>query len=191
MNDYILLTKAPSRLNLTAFSPVLTDLPMQTSTQVSELYEAQAVAANTFLEYALSVYSNHSGKDYKVCSSSCCQVYDPTKVTEEAIDATANIFYTSGGKSKTDIVMYKPSSTTYDYIWGAFFSSCSGNGTKDHSTQPALKAVSCTDIATGAGGHRYGLCQMGAALRAKNGDSASNILLYYYTDCRIISCTLK
>lgn len=27
--------------------------------------------------------------------SSCCQVYDPTKVTEEAIDATANIFYTS------------------------------------------------------------------------------------------------
>lgn len=62
---------------------------------------------------------------------------------------------------------------------------------KDHSTQPALKAVSCTDIATGAGGHRYGLCQMGAALRAKNGDSASNILLYYYTDCRIISCTLK
>nr|DAE11302.1 MAG TPA: hypothetical protein [Myoviridae sp. ctq9w2] len=29
MNDYILLTKAPSRLNLTAFSPVLTDLPMQ------------------------------------------------------------------------------------------------------------------------------------------------------------------
>ena len=48
--------------------------------------------------------------------------------------------------------MYKPSSTTYDYIWGAFFSSCSGNGTKDHSTQPALKAVSCTDIATGAGG---------------------------------------
>ena len=88
-------------------------------------------------------------------------------------------------------IMYKPSSTTYDYIWGAFFSSCSGNGTKDHSTQPALKAVSCTDIATGAGGHRYGLCQMGAALRAKNGDSASNILLYYYTDCRIISCTLK
>lgn len=38
---------------------------------------------------------------------------------------------------------------------------------------------------------KYGLCQMGAALRAKNGDSASNILLYYYTDCRIISCTLK
>lgn len=93
--------------------------------------------------------------------------------------------------SENNVSVSDPSSTTYDYIWGAFFSSCSGNGTKDHSTQPALKAVSCTDIATGAGGHRYGLCQMGAALRAKNGDSASNILLYYYTDCRIISRTLK
>ena len=65
--------------------------------------------------------------------------------------------------------MYKPSSTTYDYIWGAFFSSCSGNGTKDHSTQPALKAVSCTDIATGAGGHRYGLSSRPAASAGKIG----------------------
>lgn len=92
-----------------------------TSSQISELYHAQAVAANTFLEYAMSVYSNHRKTDYKVCSSSCCQVYDPTKVTEAAIDATASIFYTSGGVSKTDIVMYKSSSTSYDYIWGAFF----------------------------------------------------------------------
>ena len=162
-----------------------------TSAQISELYHAQAVAANTFLEYSLSVYSNHSSKDYKVCATSCCQVYDPTKVTEAAIDATANIFYTSGGKSKTDIVMYKPTSTTYDYIWGAFFSSCGGNGTKEHKTQPALKAVSCTDITSGAGGHRYGLCQMGAAQRAKDGKSASNILLYYYTGCNIVSCTIN
>lgn len=161
------------------------------SSQISELYRAQAVAANTFLEYAMSVYSNHRKTDYKVCSSSCCQVYDPTKVTEAAIDATATIFYTSGGVSKTDIVMYKPSSTSYDYIWGAFFSSCGGNGTRTHSSQPALKAVCCTDIAKGAGGHRYGLCQMGAANRAKSGNDASSILLYYYTDCAVTSCQLK
>ena len=59
--------------------------------------------------------------DYKVCSTACCQVYDPTKVTQVAIDATARIFYSSGGVVKTDIMMYKPSSTTYEYIWGAFF----------------------------------------------------------------------
>lgn len=162
-----------------------------TSAQINELYHAQAVAANTFLEYSLSVYSNHSSKDYKVCATACCQVYDPTKVTEAAIDATATIFYTSGGKSKTDIVMYRPTSSTYDYIWGAFFSSCGGKGTIEHKTQPALKAVSCTDIASGAGGHRYGLCQMGAAQRAKNGKSASDILLYYYSGCNIVSCTLN
>ena len=66
--------------------------------------------------YYLADYVN-----YDVCSTTCCQVYDPTKVTQVAVDATANIFYTAGGVNRTDVVMYKPSSTTYDYIWGAFF----------------------------------------------------------------------
>ncbi|MGN0471612.1 MAG: accessory gene regulator B family protein [Lachnospiraceae bacterium] len=163
-----------------------------TSTQITELYEAQAIAANTFLEYALSVYSSHSASGYRVCSSAaCCQKYDPTKVTQAAISATANIFYTYGGVSKTDIVMYRPTSASYEYIWGAFFSSCGGNGTKDHATQPALRAVTCTDIDAGFGGHRYGMCQMGAASKAKAGYSASYILMHYYTGCGIISCTLN
>lgn len=160
-----------------------------TSNQTTQLYQAQAVAANTFLEYAMSVYSNHSS--YDVCSSECCQVYDPTKVTEAAIDATADIFFTQSGKAVTKVVLHKSSSAKYDYIWGAFFSSCKGEGTKTHSTEPALQAVSCTDIATGAGGHRYGLCQMGAAKRAKDGKTSSSILLYYYTDCTVATCTLK
>lgn len=74
---------------------------------------------------------------------------------------------------------------------GLFFSSCGDNGTLTHSSQSALQAVSCTDIAKGAGGHRYGLCQMGAAQRAKDGNKASSILLYYYTDCAVTSCQLK
>lgn len=162
-----------------------------TSSQIDELYRAQAVAANTYLEYAMSVYSNHRDTDYKVCSTSCCQVYDPTKVTEVAINATAKIFYKSGGVNKTDIVMYKPTSTTYDYIWGAFFSSCGGEGTLTHKTQPALQAVKCVDVAKGYGGHRYGFCQMGAANRAKSGNSATSILLYYYTNCAVTSCQVK
>ena len=88
--------------------------------------------------------------------------------------------------------MYKPTSTTYEYVYGTFFSSCYNKGTKDYGTsEPTLKAVSCTDIATGYGGHRYGLCQMGAATRAKNGNSAADILLHYYTNGKIIPCTLK
>lgn len=161
-----------------------------TSSQVSQLYKAQAIAANTFLEYAMSVYSNHSS--YDVCASTCCQVFDPTKVTEAAIDATEDIFITrSSGETVTKVVLHNPETSKYDYIWGAFFSSCEGNGTKTHSTQPALQAVSCTDIETGYGGHRYGLCQMGAAQRAKEGKTAFSILLYYYTGCVIAHCTLK
>lgn len=162
-----------------------------TLSQVNELYCAQAVAANTFLEYSCSVYSNHSSSSYNVCSTTCCQVYDPTKVTQAAIDATANIFFTAGGVERTNIVMYKTTSTTYDYIWGAFFSSCGNSGTKTDSSQPALQAVVCTDIDLGAGGHRYGFCQMGAAKRAKDGNSASSILLYYYTNCCIASCPMN
>ncbi len=160
-------------------------------TQINELYVAQAIAANTFLEYSLSVYSNHSGKNYKVCSTTCCQVYDPTKVTQAAIDATTNVFYTIGVTERTLLVLHKPSSSTFDYIWGAFFSSCYGKGTKTHSSQAALQSVSCTDIATGAGGHRYGMCQMGAATLAKDGKVARDILLHYYTDCCVASCVLN
>ena len=159
------------------------------NSQVNNLFCAQAIAANTFLEYSLSVYSNHSS--YDVCSTTCCQAYDPTKVTQVAVDAAASIFYSAGGVNRTDIVMYKTTSAMYDYIWGAFFSSCGNSGTKSHSSQPALRAVSCSDLNSGYGGHRYGFCQMGAAKRAKSGNTASAILLYYYSNCCIASCPMN
>lgn len=74
---------------------------------------------HTFLEYAKKVYSNHP--DCDVCSTTCCQVYDPTLVTLAAMTATTSIFYNAGGQYRTNIVMYKPTSTTYDYIYGACF----------------------------------------------------------------------
>lgn len=159
-----------------------------TNTQVNELYIAQATAANTFLEYAKKVYSNHP--DCDVCSTTCCQVYDPTLVTLAAMTATTSIFYNAGGQYRTNIVMYKPTSTTYDYIYGAYFSSCGNQGTVTVSLQPALQAVSCTDLATGAGGHRKGMCQMGAAYLAKSGYTSGNILHYYYYNCCIAACAL-
>lgn len=159
-----------------------------TDLEVWQLYYAQSVSINTFLEYALSVYSNHSNAD--VCASACCQTYDPTKVTEAAIDIAGDIFYTISGSPATVIVFYKPTSTTYSYIWGAYFSSCGNQGTKNHATDSALRAVSCTDLASGAGGHRYGLCQMGAAKLAKDGHDADEILLHYYTNCDTEFCML-
>lgn len=163
--------------------------------QVEELYLAQAIASNTFLEYAIKCYSPHSSVGCYVCNNTCCQKYDPTKVTQKAIDVTTNIFYTIGNGERTNILMYDDSTSvspeTCEYIYGAFCSSCYNQGTLNHPTQPALRAVSCTDIATGYGGNRYGMCQMGAALCAKNGDTGFEILHHYYTDCHIVSCPLE
>lgn len=162
-----------------------------TSSQTSQLYTAQAVAANTFLEYYQSVSSPHASAGYKVCSTAHCQAYDPTKVISVAINATANIFYYAGNGNRTDIMMYKPTSTTYDYIYGAYFSSCGGAGTLSYTGQPALQAVSCTDLCSGYGGHRHGMCQRGAAYLAKNGYSYSNILKYYYSNSGLTSCRIN
>ena len=67
------------------------------TSQIKALYIAQAIVANTFLEYALSEYSNHSGSSYKVCSSACCQVYDRTKTTDEGLAAAEAIFNKTNG----------------------------------------------------------------------------------------------
>ena len=107
------------------------------------------------------------------------------------METAGYIFYSTEGVRRTNIVMYHPSSAAYEYIWGAFFSSCGNAGTKSHSSQPALVAVACTDIATGYGGHRYGLCQMGVAYLAKQGMTSGNILKYYYSGCIIAACRLE
>ena len=164
-----------------------------------ELYMAQAIAANTYVEYSLSVYSKHPNSGYNVCALDCCQVYDPTKITQEAINATSYIFYSIGDVEACDMIMYKPSGvTTYAYMCSQFFSSCLNKGTEDNPNEPAEKEVSCTDIVFGREPQkRYGMCQMGAAKRArdegKNGDgeSASEILAYYYKDIEIVLCPLK
>ena len=83
-----------------------------TETETWQLYCAQAIAANTFLEYAQSVYSNHS--NYEVCATSCCQNYDPSKVTQAAINAAADIFYTVNGAPATVVVFHKPNVSSYD-----------------------------------------------------------------------------
>lgn len=163
-----------------------------TYAQIVELYCAQAMAANTYLEYTMKVYTKHSGSGFDVCSSaSCCQAYDPTKVTQAAMETVNSIFYNTEGVRRTNIVMYHPSSSTYEYIWGAFFSSCGNAGTKTHASQPALVAMTCTDLAAGNGGHGYGLCQMGAAYLAKSGMTSGNILKYYYSDCSIAACRME
>ena len=162
-----------------------------TATQRIEFYMAQAIVANTYVEYSRQVYSNHPNSGYDVCSTSCCQNYDPTKVTQEAINATSYIFYSIGDIDKCDIIMYKPSSTTYSYTAGMFFSGCGNNGTANNPNDPAMNAVSCTDIIYSNANHHYGMCQAGATKLAKDGKSKSEILSYYFTNIEIVTCTMN
>ncbi len=161
-----------------------------TMAQRVAFYEAQAIVANTYVEYSISAVPRHPGSGYDVCSESTCQRYDPSKVTQQAISCTANIFYYNG-KDVCDIIMYKPSSASYEYALTEFFSGCYNNGTEDVSDRPYSNAVDCSDIHTGWGGHRRGMCQMGAAQRAKNGESAYEIIAYYFSDVEVVPCPLK
>lgn len=49
----------------------------------------------------------------------------------------------------------------------------------------------CTDLTSGADGHRYGMCQMGAAQLAKDGYVAGEIIDYYYHSCDTEFCLLE
>lgn len=158
--------------------------------QVYQLYCAQAIASNTFVEYAQKVWSNHQGK-YDVCSTAHCQAYDPTSVSQEVITAVSDIFYTLAGEPAAVVMFYEPDRNTYQYFWSAFGSSCYNQGTKDWDNTPALRGVACHDLAKGYGGNRYGMCQMGAAYLAKQGYAAEDILMYYYTDCDSEFCVLE
>lgn len=162
-----------------------------TAAQRIEFYMAQAIVANTYAEYKIIVDHKHASDGYDVCSTSCCQNYDPTKVTQEAINATSYIFYSVGDVEACDMIMYKPSTATYKYAFTEFFSDCNNQGTITVPGRPYSIGVSCTDLHDAYDGHGRGMCQMGAAKLAKDGKSKSQILSYYFTDIEIVTCPLK
>lgn len=157
-------------------------------TQIKQYYAAQAVASNTFLEWAAVGHSTHSG--YTVCDSSHCQRYDTTKTTEFVISAVSTICYRIAGDWYSNIQVHK-SGNSYNYIYGAYFAHCDGATVSyPGSSQPALKSVSCTNIDGNnyLSGNGWGFCQYGAAYKAKQGSSWLDILGYYYTSSTSLVC---
>ncbi|MCI8610101.1 MAG: hypothetical protein HFE73_10695 [Firmicutes bacterium] len=162
-----------------------------TSTQIWQYYCAQAELANTLAVYFQKVEtSKHSNGD--ICANSgCCQNYSTANITAEIQNAVDSIFYTKSSGTKTSqVLMYKPSTSSYNYMCPFFSSSCYGKGTVTVSGIPYLKAKSCSDLMTGYGGARKGFCQNGGAKKAKNGSSCEAILTYYYTDCDTEFCEM-
>ena len=129
----------------------------------------------------------------KIMERMQCQSYGRGAYPAEITEAVDSIFYTNNDGSKLGLVlMHKPTVSTYNYICAFHFSSCGGNGIKTVSGIPYLKEKSCSDLISGFGGHRQGLCQCGAAKMAKNGKRCEDILTYYFTNsdtefCKMVS----
>lgn len=156
-----------------------------TDAQIQQLYYAQAIVANSYLEYSLFEYSNHENDPYNICSTSHCQVYNPTKVHQVAINAASICFENLNGYEYVTVILYKPTSSTYRYACTMFFSDCDDKGTITVDNHLYMTSKPCIDLFNGSNGHKKGFCQMGAAQRAKNRENFVSILHYYYTDIAI------
>lgn len=163
-----------------------------TAAQRDAFYIAQAIVANTYAEYHISVWPRHASDNCDVCSESKhCQKYDPSKVTQAAINAASSIF-SFNGNDVCDMIMYKPSPTVYEYALTEFFSGCGDEEKTDNvADRPYSNSVACTDLVYKNAGHHRGMCQMGAAKRAKNGESANKIISYYFSNVEVVPCPLK
>lgn len=155
--------------------------------QITQYYAAQAIAACSFIEWAVHGDAKHPG--YTVCDQSDCQRYDPTRADQRAVEALATISDTFEGDTYYMIMLYRPTSRTYDYIYPAYFRHCNG-ATRSNSVRPELKSVSCTDIDgthSAISGNGWGMCQMGAANMAKNGYKYYEILQHYYYNTSVFA----
>ena len=162
------------------YSPAYYSGLNMSDTDILQVYAAQALICNTYIEALQKVYIKHSG--YDVCAPGC-HAYDTTQNYSILPKALSAMFVNANGAPSTVILYYKPSSSTYQYLMTEWFSSCKNKGTIDHPDNwPGVTAKSCSDLFTGAGGHRRGYCQSGAAKKALNGNKAVDIAKYYFTN---------
>lgn len=158
-----------------------------TSAQLDQLYIIQALVANTYLQHALSVEGNHDEEPFDVCATTCCQKYDPRITSQRAVRCSAMVF--SG--TSCNVLFYTNNNGTLDYALCQFFSSCYNAGTQTSRWHPEMVATTCQDFDTGHGGHRFGMCQMGAAELARLNYGNADIRTHYYTSCIPYRCNME
>lgn len=150
-------------------------------------FKAQAVTARTYADFITRIYDKHSG--YDLCSTTCCQVYNPyytNQMTIDAVDSTTNQML---------LVIYDWPTYNYIFVEAVFSASCLGN-TKNNedvwSSNPIayLRGVICPyDLRpTLDSGHNVGLCQDGAIGYAKYGFNYIQILNHYFTASTVKIC---
>lgn len=143
-------------------------------------FKAQAVTARTYADYQTRMYNRHSG--YDLCSTTHCQVYNPSYTNQMSIDAV------NGTTNQMLLVIYNWPTYDYDFVEAVFSASCLGS-TKNNedvwggTPRSYLRGVPCPyDLRpTLDSGHNVGLCQDGAIGYAKNGYTYIQILAHYFT----------
>ena len=165
------------------YAPSVYQAEGMTDNQILELFRAQSVVSRTFLESSIVNYSPHRAEGYTVCSTTCCQVFTTDYLHFVAMQAV-NDTETS---TTAEIVTYNGRVATT-----LFFSSCSGS-TKDNEdvngyAYDYLVSVPCprsNHLGGENGGQGVGMCQAGAAGRAKDGETYEEIIEYYYTGATV------
>lgn len=158
-----------------------------TTDKLLQGFKAQAVTARTYADYMTRIYNKHSG--YDVCSTTCCQVYNPSYTNQLTIDAV------NGTTNQMMLVIYNWPTFDYDFVEAVFSASCLGS-TKNNeavwggTARSYLRGVPCPyDLRpTLDSGHNVGLCQDGAIGYAKNGYTYIQICTHYFTGVTVKVC---
>lgn len=133
--------------------------------------KAQAVAARTYADYGARYAARHPGQGYLLCAETHCQAYTPYRTTESAIQAV---------NETTNQIMFNDS--TNNRVETEFHGTCSGTTTFNGQT------MSCTvHPEPKVYAHNRGMCQNGAAAKAKSGWTYSQILNFYYPGVSLVT----
>lgn len=138
-----------------------------------EALKAQAMAARSYAYYQIQ-HPKHGA--YHVCTTTCCQVYNPSNInprTDQAIAATSGLYVLYNGQVCHTFFSASCGGHTYDNedVWGG-------------SPLPYCRGVPCPDTHP-KNGHGIGYCQWGGQVMAQQGKKYDEIIKYYYTGVAI------
>jgi hypothetical protein len=141
----------------------------------AEALKAQAIASRSYAMYAVQ-HPRHPNAD--LCTTTHCQVYDPTRInpnTDQAVLATNGQLVLYQGQVADTVYSANCGGHTLDNEVGFAVP-----GHPPPPPVPYLRGVPCINPGPVAG-HRVGLCQWGMHDMAQQGSDYVAILTHYYT----------
>ena len=150
-----------------------------------ETLKAQAVAARS---YALATRKHRDrGDPYDVCSTTCCQVYSDARSlrANSMVEATRGMVLVLRGTRQIVPAFFSAYCGGWTLsLWASYLRAVRcpcvpGDVTEEQAAWNNAHWVQRNDHWL-SGGHRQGLCQYGARMLAKQGQTWQAILAHYY-----------